>query len=90
MTRAHATFPIDPRGRTGTTTLEKTLRDIPGVLRVYVNRVTEMAYVEYDGERCDEHVLATALEREGCAGDVMKDHRRRYPDEHFIHHGRPQ
>ena len=87
MTRAHATLPVNPLGCTGTTTLEKTLRDVPGVLRVYVNPVTEMAYVEYDGDRCDEHILATALAREGFAGDVAKDYRRRYPD-HLIHHGR--
>ena len=87
MTRAHTTLPVNPRGCTGTTTLEKTLRDVPGVLRVYVNPVTEMAYIEYDADRCDEHLLATTLAREGCAGDVAKELRRRYPD-HLIHHKR--
>ena len=89
MTRAHATLPVNALGCSGATTLEKVLRDVPGVLRVYVNPVTEMAYVEYDGDRCEERVLETALEREGYAGDVVDNHRRRHADR-FIHHGRPQ
>ena len=89
MTRAHTTLPVNPLGCTGTTTLEKTLRDVPGVLRVYVNPVTEMAYVEYDGDCCDERLLATALAREGYAEGVAKGHRGRYPD-HLINHGRAQ
>ena len=70
MTRAHATLPLSSLGCTGAGTLEKALREIPGVLRVYVNPVTEMAYVEYDRERCDERALAVALERDGFAAPL--------------------
>ncbi|MFN8583056.1 MAG: hypothetical protein U0163_19035 [Gemmatimonadaceae bacterium] len=69
MTRAHATLPISAILSTGTTSVEKTLLDIPGVLRVHVNPATEMTYVEYDSDRCDEHLLECALAAEGEAGD---------------------
>ncbi|MCR4340655.1 MAG: heavy-metal-associated domain-containing protein [Gemmatimonadaceae bacterium] len=46
-------------------TVEKVLRDVPGVLRAYANPATEAAYVEYDAERCKEADLVRALESLG-------------------------
>ena len=48
-----------------TQTVEKVLRDVPGVLRAYANPATEAAYVEYDAERCEEADLVRALESLG-------------------------
>lgn len=45
--------------------IEKVLRDVPGVLRAYANPVTEAAYVEYDGDRCTEADLVSAVESLG-------------------------
>ena len=67
MTLQHTALPIYNLGCAGGAagTVERLLRGVPGVTRVYVNPVTEMAYVEYDGERCDERQLTAALERSG-------------------------
>ena len=46
-------------------TVEKALRDVPGVLRAYVNPATEAAYVEYDSDRCSEADLEGAVESIG-------------------------
>ena len=46
-------------------TVEKALREVPGVLRAYVNPATEAAYVEYDAERCSEADLEVAVESVG-------------------------
>ena len=43
-------------------TIEKSLRDVPGALRVRVNTSMETAYVEYDADRCDEGALRKAVE----------------------------
>jgi len=38
------------------------LQEVPGVLRAYVNPVTEAAYVEYDADHCSEADLERAVE----------------------------
>ena len=67
MTLQHTALPVYNLGSAGgaTGTVERLLLRIPGVTRVYVNPVTEMAYIEYDQERCDERQLADVLERAG-------------------------
>ena len=47
-------------------TVERALRDVPGVLRAYVNLATEVAYVEYDADRCNEADLAGAVQSLGA------------------------
>jgi copper chaperone CopZ len=42
-------------------TIEKALREVPGVSHAYVNPSTEAAYVEYDSSRCNEADLAAAV-----------------------------
>ena len=46
-------------------TVEKVLREVPGVLRAYVNPATEAAYIEYDADRCSETDLEGAIESVG-------------------------
>ena len=41
--------------------IERVMRQVPGVLRVYVNPATEAAYVEYDADRCTEGDLTRAV-----------------------------
>lgn len=67
MTLQHTALPVSNLGCAGgaTGTIERLLREVPGVTRVYVNPVTEMVYVEYDGERCNERQLIAVLERAG-------------------------
>lgn len=70
MMLKHAALPVPDLGCTGATgTIEGVLRRIPGVTRVYVNPITEMAYVEYDQERCNERELAGVLTHAGY-GDM--------------------
>ena len=45
--------------------IQRELRAVPGVTRVYVNPVTEMAYVECDADQCDESTLRASLIRAG-------------------------
>lgn len=45
--------------------IERHLRAVPGVTSVYVNPVTELAYVDFDADRCDELALRAALARSG-------------------------
>ncbi len=47
--RTRATLPISGLicGGGGALTLERAIQALPGVIRVYVNPATEMAYVEY-------------------------------------------
>ena len=47
-------------------TVEKAIREVPGVLRAYVNPATEVAYIEYDADRCKEADLAGAVESVGA------------------------
>ncbi|NUQ10743.1 MAG: hypothetical protein HUU26_00225 [Gemmatimonadaceae bacterium] len=42
-------------------TVERALRETPGVLRAYVNPATEMAYVEYDAAVCSSAVLSGVI-----------------------------
>ena len=46
-------------------TIEKALREVPGVLHAYVNPATEAAYVEYDSDRCSEAELDAAVRSVG-------------------------
>ena len=41
--------------------LERALAQLPGVSRVHVNRLTEMAYVEHDAQQCSGEDLAATL-----------------------------
>lgn len=49
----------------GTATIERQLASAPGVLRVYVNPATEMAYIDYDPARTDPWRLARVIEQAG-------------------------
>lgn len=64
MTRKTATLMLDSTDDAGGSarTVETALRAVPGVLRAHVNPVTEVAYVEYDAERCDHADLERAVE----------------------------
>lgn len=48
-------------------TLERVLRAVPGVRRVFVNPVTEAAYIETDADACTEQDLVKALDSLGVA-----------------------
>lgn len=52
-------------GEAGATTIERELAATDGVLRVYVNPATEMAYVDYDPARTDPWRLARVIELAG-------------------------
>lgn len=58
-------------GGGGALTIERALSHVPGVKRVYVNPLTEMAYVEYDAARCTRAQLADALRRAGYGGNTV-------------------
>lgn len=45
--------------------VERALLAVPGVLKAYVNPVTEMAYVEYDSTQCGEPQIRAAAGRTG-------------------------
>lgn len=49
----------------GALMLEQSLSHVPGVAQVYVNPLTEMAYVGYDPSVCDGEALVGAVERAG-------------------------
>jgi cation transport ATPase len=53
-------------------TVERILAQQPGVLHVYVNPATEMAYVEYDPVLSDVTQLNAALERTGFRPITVK------------------
>lgn len=67
---AHTTLPLTDLacGGGGALTIEHELSRVPGVARVYVNPLTEMAYVEYDATVCDVPALTAAVERAGYRG----------------------
>ena len=67
MTRKTTTVMLENAECAGgsTYTVEKALREVPGVLRAYVNPATEAAYVEYDADRCNETDLVGAVESVG-------------------------
>lgn len=56
----------------GALTAERALVRVPGVVRVYVNAFTEMAYVEYEPAATSVAQLAQAIGRAGLrAGDAV-------------------
>lgn len=67
MTRNTTTIMLDSAECTGgaAQTLEKALRDVPGVLRASVNSAMETAYVEYDADRCSATDLEGAVKSVG-------------------------
>jgi copper chaperone CopZ len=67
MAVQRATLPILGFGCAGSGALivERALARVPGVIRVYVNPVTEMAYVRYDDARCALRKLIEAIEGAG-------------------------
>lgn len=68
--RAYATLPLIDIGCGSSAPLavERQLARVPGVVGVYVNRLTEKAYVEYDPARCGPPELAAALRHLGYGG----------------------
>lgn len=52
-------------GGGGALSVERALARTPGVLRVYVNPATEMAYVAYDPAATNPESLLAAVERAG-------------------------
>ncbi len=61
--RTRVTFPIVGLGcgGGGASTVERVLRQTPGVVRAYVNPATEMVYVEYDAARTDQSALERVI-----------------------------
>lgn len=61
------TLPIEDFGcaGSGAIVVERALAKVPGVIRVYVNAATEMAYVRYDAERCNVSRLRAAIAHAG-------------------------
>lgn len=45
--------------------VEKVIREVPGVLDVYVNPATETAYVEYISDEASEESIAEAVRKTG-------------------------
>ena len=66
-TPAHTTLPVSNLGcgGGGARTVERELARVPGVVRVYVNPLTEMAYIEYDAARCSLGELSATIRRAG-------------------------
>ena len=52
-------------GGAGASTIERKLAATDGVVRVYVNPATEIAYVDYDPAETDARTLARVIERVG-------------------------
>lgn len=52
-------------GGGGSLAVERELARLPGVVRVYVNALTELAYVEYEDGRAIGDQLVMAVERAG-------------------------
>ena len=67
---AHATLRLSDLGCGGAYAVERELSRLPGVSRVYVNPLTEMAYVEFDPSRCTDGEFSAALRRAGVKGAV--------------------
>lgn len=68
--RTRTTLPLEAPGCVGQQArdIELALRRVPGVTRAHVNQATEMAYVQYDQEQCDERDLRRAMsDRAGTA-----------------------
>lgn len=67
MKRTTTTMLLDDLGCAGGSahTLESVLTLVSGVIRAYVNPVTETAYVEFDADRCSETDIVRAAESLG-------------------------
>ena len=65
MTAARVTIEIVGLGCGGALMLERALAHVAGVQQVYVNPMTEMAYVEYDPSACDAPALVRAVQKAG-------------------------
>ena len=67
MDRQTITLPIEDFGCAGSGAIivERALAHVPGVLHVYVNAATEMAYVQFDADRCTVEALREAVARAG-------------------------
>ncbi len=63
----HITLPIYNLscGGGGSLTVERVLARTPGVVEVYVNPATEMAYIRYDPALCDPEQLTAVIKRAG-------------------------
>jgi copper chaperone CopZ len=61
------TLPIEGLlcGGGGALAVERAIERVPGVIRVYVNPATEMAYAEYDPAQCSPAELNAAVQRAG-------------------------
>jgi copper chaperone CopZ len=59
-------------GGGGALTVERSLARTPGVARVYVNPLTEIAYVEFDPSITDSTHLVNAVQRVGFRTDVPR------------------
>jgi Cu+-exporting ATPase len=57
------TMPIEGLscGGGGALTVERAIARVPGVTRVYVNPLTEMAYIEFDNAVCSRDDLLAAI-----------------------------
>lgn len=49
----------------GALTVERSLARLHGISRVYVNPATEVAYVEFDANKCSPGDVIAAIERTG-------------------------
>lgn len=69
MTTQHTTVPLQSLGCAsgGRAAVERALLGIPGVVRAYVNPVTEMAYVEFDPALSNAQVIGAVIRQTGCA-----------------------
>ena len=67
MRTQHTTVPLQSIGcgSTGRAVVERSLRELPGVLEASVNPITEMAYVEFDPAQCSEEEAAAAVRATG-------------------------
>lgn len=67
MRTQHTTVPLQSLGcaSTGRAVIERSLRELPGVLEASVNPVTEMAYVEFDPVQCSEDEVAATVRATG-------------------------
>jgi copper chaperone CopZ len=61
----HLTLPIEDLRCGGALIVERALVRTPGVVRVYVNPATEMAYIEFEPTATDIGHLITAIESAG-------------------------
>lgn len=57
-------------GGGGVLAIERALARLPGVIRVYANPVTEMAYVQYDAAQVTIGQLVAAIEHVGFHSGV--------------------